>query len=100
VNKPDIRRASLEEIERMDERGELYHDPDAAEGPPPGEELPDDFWETATVTGPPRPRSVHLKLDADVFDFFYSESNGKGHITRMQDVLRAYADARRKRRAG
>ena len=46
---------------------------------------------------PRKPRSVHLKLDADVFEFFYEESRGKGHLTRMQNVLRAYAEARRKR---
>jgi uncharacterized protein (DUF4415 family) len=81
----------------MKDRGELFHDPNAPEGPPPGEELPDDFWETAVVVDPPGRHSVHLKLDPDVFDFFYREANGKGHITRMQNVLRAYAEAHRKR---
>ena len=96
MTKPDIRRASLEEIEAMHERGELYHDPNAAEGPPPGEELPDDFWDTAVVVDSPGRRSVHLKLDPEVFDFFYEKSHGKGHITQMQNVLRAYAKAHRK----
>ncbi|HYD08277.1 MAG TPA: BrnA antitoxin family protein [Reyranella sp.] len=40
------------------------------------------------------PRSVHLKLDPDVFDYF--KSLGKGHITKMQEVLRAYANAHRR----
>ncbi|MGV8841173.1 MAG: BrnA antitoxin family protein [Bauldia sp.] len=44
---------------------------------------------------PARPRSVHLKLDPDVFEFFWQEAQGKGHITRMQNVLRAYVRAHR-----
>jgi uncharacterized protein (DUF4415 family) len=46
----------------------------------------------------PRPRqSVHLRLEREVVEFF--KAGGKGHITRMQAVLRAYVDAH-KRRAG
>jgi uncharacterized protein (DUF4415 family) len=46
----------------------------------------------------PRPRqSVHLRLDLEVVEFF--KAGGKGNITRMQAVLRAYVDAH-KRRAG
>ncbi|WP_201776110.1 BrnA antitoxin family protein [Devosia geojensis] len=37
------------------------------------------------------PTSVHLKLEPEVFDFF--KSQGKGHITRMQNVLKAYVRA-------
>jgi uncharacterized protein (DUF4415 family) len=81
----------------MHERGELFHDPNAPIGPPPGEELPDDFWDTAVVVDPPRRHSVHLKLEPEVFDFFYEEAEGKGHITHMQSVLHAYANAHRKR---
>lgn len=91
--KEDIRRASLEEINRMKDDGLLYHNPHAPEGPPPGEELPDDFWDNAKVVFPKEPKSVHLKLDPDVFDYF--KRQGKGHITRMQEVLRAYVNAHR-----
>jgi uncharacterized protein (DUF4415 family) len=42
-----------------------------------------------------KPRSVHLKVDPDVFEFFRAESHGKGHLTRMQNVLKAYAKAHR-----
>jgi len=38
---------------------------------------------------------VHLKLDPDVFAFF--KQQGKGHITRMQDVLKAYVKAQQGR---
>ncbi len=94
--KENIRRASLEEINRMDEEGRLYNTPNAPVGPPPEyADLPDDFWDNATVEfrgGPPR--SVHLKLDPDVFDYF--KSLGKGHLTKMQEVLRAYVNAHKR----
>ena len=75
---PDIRRASLAEIREMDERGELHREDSA-----PAEDglLPEDFWEKAELVAPSRV-SVHLKLDAQVFDFF--KRGGKGHLTRMQ----------------
>jgi uncharacterized protein (DUF4415 family) len=81
----------------MKERSELHHNPDAPEGPPPGEELPEDFWDNAVLEGPGRRRSVHLRLDPEVFDFFVAETGGKGHLTRMQNVLRAYVEAKRKK---
>jgi uncharacterized protein (DUF4415 family) len=41
--------------------------------------------------------SVHLRVDPDVFDWF--KSKGKGHLTRMNAVLRAYYEANRGRKA-
>jgi uncharacterized protein (DUF4415 family) len=35
--------------------------------------------------------SVHLRLDSDVVEWF--RSRGKGHLTRMNAVLRAYVEA-------
>jgi uncharacterized protein (DUF4415 family) len=86
-----LTRASLAEIRRMQERGELFRDP----GAPEGERLGPEFWAGAEIEEPRPRRSVHLKLDPDVFDFFYREAGGKGHLTRMQNVLRAYVNARR-----
>lgn len=76
----------------MKERGELYHDPDAPEGP----DLPASFWENAVLVMPRKSRSVHLRLDPDVYDWFVRVSGGKGHLTRMQSVLRAYMRAHEK----
>jgi uncharacterized protein (DUF4415 family) len=39
--------------------------------------------------------SVHLRLDSDVVDWF--KARGKGHLTRMNAVLRAYVDAQERR---
>ena len=86
-----MKRASLDEIRRMRLAGELHHAPDA----PLGESLGADFWSKAEVEGPKRPRSVHLKLDPEVFEYFYSEAGGKGPLTKMQKALKAYADAHR-----
>ncbi|TFF27290.1 hypothetical protein E3C22_02130 [Jiella endophytica] len=91
MSKSSMRQATLEEITRMREAGELHHDPNAPEGPDLGE----DFWAEA-VWVPPRSlplKSVHLKLEPEVFEFF--KSQGKGHLTRMQQVLKAYAEAHR-----
>ena len=85
-----MRHFSLEELEAKYARGELRHNPNAPEGP----DLPDSFWENAVVVEPPKTRSVHLKIDADVFQHFLAETGGRGHITRMQAVLKAYVKAK------
>lgn len=86
-----MRRASLADIKTMKDAGELFHDAAA----PEGESLGAAFWDRAEIVEPKRPRSVHLKIDPDVFDFFYAQSKGKGHLTRMQNVLKAYANAKK-----
>ena len=90
MSERNTKRASLAAVRRMKQQGKLFHDPNAAEG---GEDLDAHFWRNAKIEGPTRPRSVHLKIDQDVFDYFYSITNGKGHLTRMQNVLRAYVKA-------
>ncbi|MCL8382847.1 hypothetical protein [Xanthobacter aminoxidans] len=92
MSDPNIKRASLAEIRKMKERGELHHDPNA----PEGESLGPDFWAEAKIEPPRKPRSVHLKLDPEVFDFFFEEAKGKGHLTQMQNVLKAYVKAKRR----
>lgn len=87
----NMRRGSLAELRKMKESGELHHDPNA----PEGEKLGADFWARAEIVAPRKPRSVHLKLDAEVFDFFHRQAGGKGHLTKMQNVLKAYVNAQR-----
>ena len=87
-----MKQASLDDILRMKVAGELFHNPNAPEGPDLGPE----FWANARVEGPRRVRSVHLKLDPEVFAWFVQETGGKGHLTRMQAVLKAYVEAHRK----
>jgi uncharacterized protein (DUF4415 family) len=91
VNVKSMSRASLDDLKQMEEHGELYHDPNAPEGPSLGA----DFWANAMVLEPNHKRSVHLRLQPDVFEFFVKQTGGKGHIAKMQAVLKAYADAHR-----
>lgn len=50
-------------------------------------------WTRAKLILPRAKQSVHLRLEQDVIDFF--KSHGKGHIARMQAVLKAYVEAHR-----
>ncbi|MCW6511317.1 BrnA antitoxin family protein [Lichenifustis flavocetrariae] len=84
----DTRRASLASIREMKDRDELFHDPAAPTGV---EELGPEFWAKARLEPARSSKAVHLKLDPDVFEFF--KRQGKGHLTRMQDILKAYVKA-------
>ena len=50
-------------------------------------------WTKAKLVLPQAKKSVHLRLEPDIIAFF--KSPGKGHISRMQAVLKAYVDAHR-----
>lgn len=78
----------------MHDRGETFPTPPDA----PTIELDDAFWENAYVVMPGETFdrvSVHLRLSPDVFNWF--KAQGKGHVTRMQEVLRAYYAAHQNR---
>lgn len=84
----DIAKASLAELREMKNRGKIR-----SSAPEEDDALPPEFWEEAELSVPPHRTSVHLKLEPEVFDFF--KSQGKGHLTRMQNVLKAYVRARK-----
>jgi uncharacterized protein (DUF4415 family) len=56
-------------------------------------ELDADFWRNAMIveTAAPRKTDVHLRVDPETFEFF--RGGGKGHLTRMAKVLKAYAQS-------
>jgi uncharacterized protein (DUF4415 family) len=85
----DIRRSSLDEIKRMRAQGLTRATPADA----PEIELDEEFWRNARVvsTAEPRKTSVHLRIDPETFAFF--RAAGKGHLTRMAKVLKAYAQS-------
>jgi uncharacterized protein (DUF4415 family) len=89
--KSTIVRHSLSEVQALRERGE---DPTRADAPE-AESLGAEFWKSARVVIPAGKTSVHLRLDSDVVDWF--KARGKGHLTRMNAVLRAYVDAHERR---
>jgi uncharacterized protein (DUF4415 family) len=80
---------SLSQIRRLRSQGKDETSPDA----PEAESLGADFWNNARVVMPGGKTSVHLRLDSDVVDWF--KENGKGHLTRMNAVLRAYVEAQK-----
>ena len=82
-------RHSFSQIKAMRERGEDQTSPDA----PEAESLGAEFWNSARVVMPAGKTSVHLRLDSDVVEWF--KANGKGHLTRMNAVLRAYVEAQK-----
>lgn len=77
----------------MKARGDLRTSADA---PLHSADLAISDWEMEVEAPAPR-QSVHLKLDRDVFTWFHRESGGKGHITRMQNVLKAYVEAQKRK---
>jgi uncharacterized protein (DUF4415 family) len=85
----DIREYSLDELKRM--RAEGLTKRTAADAPEI--ELDEDFWRNARIveTATARKTSVHLRLDPGTFEFF--RAGGKGHLTRMAKVLKAYAQS-------
>lgn len=90
----DIKRASLADIERMRRAGSLHHDPEA----PEGEDLGDDFWADAEVVLPKARPSVSLRVDEEVLDYFKGQDR-KGYTARMAAVLKAYVEAKTRKRA-
>jgi len=89
TTKNDTRTATLDEIEKRAERGELL--PRRAGKQP---ELPPEFWrEARSIAERERKTAISLRIDAETAEFFRSE--GRGHLTRMANVLKAYARARK-----
>lgn len=50
-------------------------------------------WTQARLVMPRPKRSIHLRVDPDVLEWFRGQ--GKGYLTRMNAVLRAYYEAHR-----
>jgi len=88
--KSTIVRHSLSQVGAMRERGEDKTSPDA----PEAESLGAEFWKSARVVMPSGKTSVHLRLDSDIVEWF--KANGKGHLTRMNSVLRAYVETQKR----
>jgi uncharacterized protein (DUF4415 family) len=88
----DTRKYSLEELRELRKRGETETRADA-----PVFSLESDFWENARVVMPPPGKSsIHLRVDTDVLDWF--KAQGRGHLTRMNAVLRSFMEAQKQHR--
>ena len=87
----DTRQFSLESLRERRDRGQTATRADA-----PARSVDAEFWASARVVLPPPGKaSVHLRLDTDVLDWFRAQ--GKGHLTRMNAVLKAYMESQRRR---
>ena len=88
----DTKQYSLEELEKRRKQGKGKTRPDA-----PKHAVEPEFWASARVVMPPPGKaSVHLRLDSDVLEWF--KQQGKGHLSRMNAVLRSFMDAQKEPR--
>ncbi|MGH9472042.1 MAG: BrnA antitoxin family protein [Terriglobales bacterium] len=75
---PRVRALHDDDIERA-----VAADPDSSVSNPD--------WAHARLVLPQRKESVHLRLDPDVLAWFRGQ--GRGHLTRINAVLRTYMEA-------
>jgi len=87
--KSTIVKRSLSQIKALREKGKDRTSANA----PEAESLGAEFWRSARVAMPAGKTSVHLRLDSDVVEWF--RARGKGHLTRMNAVLKAYVEAQK-----
>ncbi|MCY0092758.1 BrnA antitoxin family protein [Hoeflea ulvae] len=86
----NMKSGSLDDLRRMKERGETQPSVNADPAP----DLPRQFWDDAVLVNHTRTKEpISLRVDSDVLEFF--KAQGKGHLTRMNAVLRSYVEAQR-----
>jgi uncharacterized protein (DUF4415 family) len=66
-----------------------------ATSPPELANLPDGFWDHASVVTPPPKDAISIRVDRDVLEWFRNE--GPRYQTRMNAVLRSYMNAAKRR---
>ena len=84
----DIRHFSMSELVAMRARGETQTKKDAQIF-----EVDQDFWNDVRIVEPRKRTTISLRIDPDVLDWFKAE--GKGHLTRINAVLRSYVEAQK-----
>lgn len=90
MSKGSLIHYSVEQLREIVER-----DADNILAEPPAPKRDDVLWAMAPLPPSPGKTSVHLRVDSDVLQWFRGQ--GKGHLTRMNAVLRAYMEANRRR---
>lgn len=66
--------------------------------PPELRDLPEDFWDEATVVEPVSKQPISLRVDADVLEWF--KRQGPRYQSRINAVLRSYMSRRQTQKAG
>ena len=87
--KDGIKRYSLKELREKRNKGLTKTRPNA-----PVHEVDAKFWDHAELVIPTAKKSIHLRLDEEVLNWF--KAQGPGHLTRMNAVLRSYYEAHTK----
>ncbi len=86
----DTKQFSLGSLEAERQKGRTRTRADA-----PARPVEPEFWQSAHVVMPPPGKAaVNLRVDRDVLDWFRAQ--GKGHLSRMNAVLRSYMEAQRR----
>ena len=86
MNEKDTAQFSADELKALRARGATATRADA-----PERAIEPEFWRTSRVVLPGPKTSIHLRVDTDVFEWF--RARGKGHLSRMNAVLRSYMEA-------
>lgn len=90
MTEKNMKGASLSDLRKMKERGEMRPSFNAETAP----DLPKGFWDDAELVNHTKTKEpISLRVDADILEFF--KAQGKGHLTRMNAVLRSYVEAHR-----
>lgn len=102
--KKSISSASAEDLLKRIEKGEDGSDWERVRAMPQAEVeqladaeegAPAEDWEQSVELGlPTRKKAVHIRLDADVIDWF--KSHGAGYQTRINAVLRSFVENRQR----
>ncbi len=69
---------------------EIQNIPDIAIDTSDIPELDDHFWENAKMVNPITKKSISIRLDSDILDWF--KSQGKGYQSIINNVLRTYVN--------
>lgn len=77
--------------DRVDAQRDDFLEASVARDPDAGDV--DIDWSTVEIGLPKPKRDIHMKVDADVLEWF--KAQGKGYQTRMNAILRAFYEQRR-----
>ena len=87
MEKDDIKKYSLEEIEDFIVKGDYSPTRKSTDE----FSIDPEFWENVEIVHPKAKRSVHLRIDEEILDWF--KAQGPGHLTRMQTVIKSFYQA-------
>ncbi|MEM5470755.1 BrnA antitoxin family protein [Hoeflea sp. AS60] len=90
MTETNMKKGGLSDLRMMKERGETHPSGNAETTT----DLPKDFWDDAELVNHTKTKeAISLRVDSDILEFF--KAQGKGHLTRMNAVLRSYVEAHR-----